>query len=70
MISYTRHLVGRRRGAEQGASAVEYGLLVALIAALIVVSVYFLGAVVTNVFQSTCSAIASNGPSTASNASC
>jgi pilus assembly protein Flp/PilA len=42
---------------EQGASAVEYGLLVAAIAALIVVIVFALGGVVSGVFQKTCSEI-------------
>lgn len=42
---------------EQGASAVEYGLLVAAIAALIVVIVFFLGNVVAEVFQDTCDTI-------------
>jgi pilus assembly protein Flp/PilA len=37
---------------ERGASAVEYGLLVALIAAIIVVVVSVLGKKVSNAFQS------------------
>jgi pilus assembly protein Flp/PilA len=39
---------------EKGASAVEYGLLVAAIAALIVVIVFALGNVVKEVFTDTC----------------
>jgi pilus assembly protein Flp/PilA len=42
---------------ENGASAVEYGLLVAGIAALIVLVVFAFGGLVKNVFQGTCSTI-------------
>jgi pilus assembly protein Flp/PilA len=38
---------------EKGASAVEYGLLIALIAAVIVVAVILLGTAVSDVFQDT-----------------
>ena len=47
----------RRRGDETGASAVEYGLLVTAIAALIVVIVFALGGVVTDLFAKTCSEV-------------
>jgi pilus assembly protein Flp/PilA len=50
---------------EDGASAVEYGLLVAGIAALIVLIVFAFGGVIKNVFSSTCQAVAS-GASTSS----
>lgn len=46
MLDYIRTIVSRRRNAETGASAVEYGLLIALIAALIVTAVFLLGGVV------------------------
>jgi pilus assembly protein Flp/PilA len=49
-----------RKDQEDGASAVEYGLLVAAIAALIVIIVFALGGVVKNVFQNTCDTISSN----------
>jgi pilus assembly protein Flp/PilA len=39
---------------EDGASAVEYGLLVAAIAALIVIVVFALGGIVRDVFKNTC----------------
>jgi pilus assembly protein Flp/PilA len=39
---------------EEGASAVEYGLLVAAIAAVIVIIVFALGGVIKNAFQDTC----------------
>ena len=42
---------------EEGASAVEYGLLVAAIAALIVIIVFALGNVVKNTFDNTCDTI-------------
>lgn len=43
---------------ECGASAVEYGLLVAAIAALIVVIVFAFGGVVRDTFDTTCDTIA------------
>ena len=49
-----------RKDQEDGASAVEYGLLVAAIAALIVIIVFALGGVVRDVFQNTCDNITSN----------
>jgi len=45
-----------RRG-DDGASAVEYGLLVAAIAALVVIIVFALGGLVRDVFQDTCTKI-------------
>jgi len=47
------------RSRDDGASAVEYGLLVAAIAALIVIIVFALGGVIRNLFDSTCDTIAS-----------
>ena len=44
---------------ERGASAVEYGLLIAGIAALIVVAVFALGPIVREAFEDTCSEITS-----------
>lgn len=43
---------------ESGASAVEYGLLVAAIAALIVVIVFALGGVIRDSFDKTCDTMA------------
>jgi len=48
---------------ERGASAVEYGLLVAGIAALVVGIVFLFGGVVTGSFQSTCDQVKSGGSS-------
>ena len=54
---------------EDGASAVEYGLLVAGIAALIVAVVFLFGGVIKGAFSKTCGKI-SGGASAASNATC
>ena len=43
---------------ERGASAVEYGLLIAGIAALIVAIVFVFGGALSGVFQGTCDSIA------------
>ncbi len=51
-----------RRRDEDGASAVEYGLLVALIAAVIVIAVFAFGSVVQGSFHYTCSKLTSPGP--------
>ena len=50
---------------ERGASAVEYGLLIAGIAALIVVAVFALGPFVKDAFADTCTAIDSGNASLA-----
>ena len=42
---------------ERGASAVEYGLLIAGIAALIVVVVFAFGDVLSNIFNTTCDSV-------------
>jgi pilus assembly protein Flp/PilA len=42
---------------ERGASAVEYGLLIAGIAALIVVVVFAFGGVLKNIFSATCNSV-------------
>jgi pilus assembly protein Flp/PilA len=52
MLQYLRALLARSH--DDGASAVEYGLLVAAIAALIVLVVFALGKVVNELFQKTC----------------
>lgn len=58
MLQHIKRLVPHRvRDEETGASAVEYGLLVAAIAALIVLIVFALGGVVSSVFSDTCDTI-------------
>ena len=46
---------------ERGASAVEYGLLIAGIAALIVVVVFALGPILQDAFGNTCDTISQEG---------
>jgi pilus assembly protein Flp/PilA len=61
MIEYLSILLNARRSDERGASAVEYGLLVAGIAAVIVAVVFLLGGQVTDAFQDTCASINGQG---------
>jgi pilus assembly protein Flp/PilA len=62
MLAYIRKVTSTR---EHGASAVEYGLLVAAIAALVVIIIFALGGLVREVFSDTCNTIKTNadGPS-------
>jgi pilus assembly protein Flp/PilA len=62
MLNYIRS-IQKRRAEETGASAVEYGLLVALIAAIIVVAVVALGKLVNDAFKTTCDTIDKNNAS-------
>ena len=50
-------VIQRRTKREDGASAVEYGLLVVAIAAAITLIVFLLGTVVSNQFTGTCDSI-------------
>ena len=63
MLEFIRTIQKRRN--EEGASAVEYGLLVAAIAALIVIIVFALGGIVKETFSKTCSSIQSGASLTA-----
>jgi len=54
MLTYIRKVT---RQGDDGASAVEYGLLVAAIAALVVIIVFALGGLVADVFKKTCDEI-------------
>jgi pilus assembly protein Flp/PilA len=67
MFVYMRRV--RRHAKDEGASAVEYGLLVAAIAAVIVVVVFALGSVVKNKFNDTCSSL-NNGGTVQANPTC
>ena len=69
MFDKTRGTARPTRHNEEGASAVEYGLLVALIAAVVVVAVVALGGLVKSTFSDTCSTIEVNASST-SDAGC
>ncbi|HET7387879.1 MAG TPA: Flp family type IVb pilin [Nocardioidaceae bacterium] len=59
---------------EDGASAVEYGLLVAAIAAVIVLIVFALGGLIKSAFSNTCTHIqsgaAAGGASLSTNGNC
>jgi pilus assembly protein Flp/PilA len=63
MLEFIQRLT--RRDEETGASAVEYGLLVAAIAALIVLIVFALGGVVKEVFSDTCNSVQASAATTA-----
>ncbi len=67
MIEYLRSVFAAHfaKDEERGASAVEYGLLIAGIAALVVVAVFALGPVVKEAFTDTCSEIKSGNASIA-----
>jgi pilus assembly protein Flp/PilA len=59
MFDYLQVLLNARLAKmdERGASAVEYGLLITGIAALIVVIVFAFGGVIRDIFQSTCNSV-------------
>ena len=59
MLEYIRSISAKRD--QDGASAVEYGLLVAGIAALIVAVVFLFGGMISNVFNKTCGTIQTQG---------
>lgn len=63
MLSRLRTVLAARTrtAADRGASAVEYGLMVAAIAAVIVAVVFGLGAIVNDTFSSTASVISNKG---------
>ena len=67
MLAYIRKVAQFKK--DEGASAVEYGLLVAAIAAVIVVVVFALGTLVHGAFQKTCAGIENNGSSTTAGSS-
>jgi pilus assembly protein Flp/PilA len=65
MLNFFRNFSASSRRTEDGASAVEYGLLVAGIAALIVAVVFAFGGVIKKSFSTTCGKIsAGSGTST------
>jgi pilus assembly protein Flp/PilA len=66
MLSYIRKVAQVRK--DDGASAVEYGLLVAAIAALIVIIVFALGGLVKGIFSDTCGTIKSHATGSSSSA--
>jgi pilus assembly protein Flp/PilA len=60
MLEQIRKFASPTRRNEEGASAVEYGLLVALIAAVVVIAVVALGGLVKSTFHDTCQSISDN----------
>jgi pilus assembly protein Flp/PilA len=62
MYDYIRIRLQALRTSERGASAVEYGLLVALIAAVIIGAVVALGDTLQTTFQGTNDTIVQNTP--------
>jgi pilus assembly protein Flp/PilA len=56
MLQYIRNVVEHRRD-DEGAAAVEYGLLVAAIAAIIVLLVFALGGYVKGALKDTCDSL-------------
>ncbi len=67
MVEYLSILINARRASmdERGASAVEYGLLIAGIAALIIAVVFLLGGQIKDAFSDTCESVAGRGSGTA-----
>jgi pilus assembly protein Flp/PilA len=59
MLDYLRIMINAQKAKmdERGASAVEYGLLIAGIAALIVAVVFLFGGVLQNIFSTTCNTV-------------
>lgn len=62
MLDYLRIVLMSRltRLDERGATAVEYGLMITGIAAVIALAVYAFGGMVTGLFSHTCSSVASS----------
>jgi pilus assembly protein Flp/PilA len=69
MLEFIRTMNSRRQE-EDGASAVEYGLLVAGIAALVVAIVFVFGGVMKNAFKGTCDSVASKSTTSGAAKSC
>ena len=59
MLEFIRSISARRN--QDGASAVEYGLLVAGIAALVVAIVFAFGGVIKGAFEETCGTVKGAG---------
>ena len=63
MLEYIRNVNSRHN--QDGASAVEYGLLVAGIAALVVAIVFVFGGIIQSAFQGTCNRVKQGSSTTA-----
>ena len=64
MLAYIRDLRTFRKNDETGASAVEYALLIAAIAGLIILVVFAFGGIVKETFDDTCDRIARSDSAT------
>jgi len=66
MLNYITALFQAKKAEmdERGASAVEYGLLIAGIAALIVAIVFIFGGVLNNIFADTCNSVGASSGNT------
>jgi pilus assembly protein Flp/PilA len=66
MLEYIRIMLDAQKAKmdERGASAVEYGLLIAGIAALIVIVVFAFGGVLKHVFADTCTKVSASSGGT------
>ena len=64
MLSLYTNLMIRLRNEEKGATAVEYGIMVALIAVVIIVAVSTLGGTLDGLFQDVNTQIAPTAPAT------
>lgn len=69
MYMFIRRIIDAHKRQDDGATAVEYGLMVAAIAAVIVLAVFALGNFIHGAFSQTCSAIQTGGPVNAFNTS-
>lgn len=70
MPTFVRSFIAKHKDRDDGASAVEYGLLVAAIAALIILLVFALGGFVKGTFLETCEAFNSSSVTTTTGDDC
>lgn len=68
MLQYIRNVTTAKK--DEGASAVEYGLLVAAIAAVIVLLVIAVGGYVKGAFAKTCTGLQASGSANNSGQTC
>lgn len=72
MVDYLRIMIAAQKSRmdERGASAVEYGLLIAGIAALVVAVVFLFGGAIKGIFTETCNTIQNDGKTATTGATC
>ena len=63
MLDFLRIMLDARLAKmdERGATAVEYGLLITGVAAVIAIIIFAFGGVVQNIFQTTCNSVGKSG---------